>query len=374
MQQRQCKNFFTGLIMFLLLGCEGEQGPIGPSGVSSLLEVTNEPAGDNCENGGIKVEVGTDANSNGSLEIEEILTSSYVCNGVDGKTSLTSTTVEAPGVNCVKGGVKIDSGVDNDANGSLDESEINTTAYVCNGADQNDTLTKINSEAAGENCENGGMKIDTGVDNNRNGTLDDSEIRTSAYVCNGGNGKSSLIKINNEEAGLNCETGGVTIDSGVDDNGSGTLDEDEIEMTRIVCNGNNENFDEQIRLVIFNSAGNFEGGGLISGSTSGDFFGDLTDFDIRNFPGVDSAVFAARMYCSSSGCLAVASLANSVDSSMISNSTVSTSSLDPITVFSGNIYDDLPLETVDLSLKLSSPTRRAVILNGKSYLFLYRSN
>ena len=42
--------------------------------------------GANCENGGIKIEVGLDANSNGTLDTDEVDASQtkYICNGGDG--------------------------------------------------------------------------------------------------------------------------------------------------------------------------------------------------------------------------------------------------------------------------------------------------
>ena len=42
----------------------------GPA-LNSLIETPDEGPGDNCENGGIKVEVGLDENGNGVLDVEE---------------------------------------------------------------------------------------------------------------------------------------------------------------------------------------------------------------------------------------------------------------------------------------------------------------
>jgi len=53
------------------------------SGNASLINTTTEPAGVNCANGGTKIEVGLDSNSNGVLDAGEIneAQSKYVCNG-----------------------------------------------------------------------------------------------------------------------------------------------------------------------------------------------------------------------------------------------------------------------------------------------------
>jgi hypothetical protein len=67
-------------------GATGATGPAGANGLSSLIKTTTEPAGANCASGGVKVETGIDANSNGVLDAAEIQTAQtkYVCNGTSG--------------------------------------------------------------------------------------------------------------------------------------------------------------------------------------------------------------------------------------------------------------------------------------------------
>ena len=107
------------------------------------------------------------------------------------------------------------------------------------------------AEPAGANCPNGGQKIETGIDKNENGVLDPSEIVSTSYVCNGdagapgapgdagaaGQGKSSLIRTSHELAGANCAYGGVRIETGVDANGDGVLQDSEVNAseTQFVC-------------------------------------------------------------------------------------------------------------------------------------------
>ena len=59
----------------------------GEEGLKSLIKTTIEQAGDNCQNGGIKIETGIDTNGDGVLNDEEINSSQtkYLCNGVDGE-------------------------------------------------------------------------------------------------------------------------------------------------------------------------------------------------------------------------------------------------------------------------------------------------
>ena len=310
-------------------GIQGVAGTNGTDGKNTLAKTTTEAAGANCTTGGVKIEYGLDANSNGTLDVSEInaTLTKYVCNGAtgaqgiqgvagtngtngtDGKNTLAKTTTEAAGANCTTGGVKIEYGLDANSNGTLDVSEINATLsrYVCNGAtgaqgiqgaagtngtngaqgiqgvagtngtDGKNTLAKTTTEAAGANCTTGGVKIEYGLDANSNGTLDVSEINATLtkYVCNGAtgaqgiqgvagvpgtngtngaqgiqgvagtngtngtDGKNTLAKTTTEAAGANCTTGGVKIEYGLDANNNGTLDVSEINatLTKYVCNG-----------------------------------------------------------------------------------------------------------------------------------------
>ncbi|WP_298550275.1 hypothetical protein [uncultured Algibacter sp.] len=427
------KNILLGLTIIFFMGCEGEQGETGAtgetgaSGLNSLVNITNvssgdtcenggvkvdfgvdnnangilegneilgtnyicngvdgntsltsvvtEPAGDNCENGGVKIDSGVDVNGNGTLDADEITTTAYVCNGIDGNDGLIKTTNEAAGINCENGGLKIDSGIDANSNGTLEDDEITATAYVCNGIDGNNSLTKITDEAAGTNCENGGLKIDTGVDTNGNGVLDDTEIRATAYACNGVDGNISLVNVTDELAGENCENGGVKIESGVDDNGNGTLDEEEITVTRFVCDGIDGGFDEQIRLYLIKGAGN----GVGTRNTP-DIGGEIIDFDKRNYIGVDSIIFIPKLRTEIANTAIIAELYDITNNRVINNSRVSSTSTVSTLVESANVYSDLPEEEIDLAIKLTPGDNtlgqnvRTGYAFGTSYLMLYRSN
>lgn len=67
-------------------GSDGATGSNGADGSSALVSVTPEPAGANCANGGQRVDVGIDANQNGTLEAGEIQQTAYVCNAVSAPT------------------------------------------------------------------------------------------------------------------------------------------------------------------------------------------------------------------------------------------------------------------------------------------------
>jgi photosystem II stability/assembly factor-like uncharacterized protein len=178
--------------------------------------------------------------------------------GTSGLTALVAVAAEPPGLNCTNGGNRITSGLDTSGNGALDPSEVTNTQYVCNGApgsagtagaagaNGETTLVATSTVAAGANCPNGGKQINIGLDTNRNGVLDPSEVTSSSYVCNGANGtngtngangENSLVTVVPEAAGANCASGGSLVSSGLDTNGDGILDPREVTNRQYICNG-----------------------------------------------------------------------------------------------------------------------------------------
>ena len=72
-------------------------------------------------------------------------------------------------------------------------------------------MIKTTVEAAGDNCTNGGLKIETGIDSNGNGTLDDDEVNTSQtkYLCNGNDGTDGEDGINGSGSGASSLDGTI---------------------------------------------------------------------------------------------------------------------------------------------------------------------
>ena len=181
-------------------GTPGQDGTPGQNGKNSLVRVVAEPAGANCQHGGTAMHSGLDANSNGTLEDSEVSSTSYACNGVNGSSG--------------------------------------------SGAAQ--VLMRQDPEPAGTNCAQGGILVSSGVDANGNDTLEPSEVKNTSYVCNGANGTQgspgtpgtkSLVRLDPEPAGTHCAQGGTAVHSGLDANGNNTLDSAEITQTQYVCSG-----------------------------------------------------------------------------------------------------------------------------------------
>jgi hypothetical protein len=65
-------------------GDAGAQGPVGVAGAKSLVSVTTEPPGSHCAGGGERIDVGIDVNGNGTLDLSEVQNTAYICNGAPG--------------------------------------------------------------------------------------------------------------------------------------------------------------------------------------------------------------------------------------------------------------------------------------------------
>lgn len=219
-------------------GEQGERGPAGPQGERgpmAVLRVVPLASGDECPHGGVRVLIGGDANENGVLDDEEIDhdASSHLCNGQDGTNgtdgakgetgdtgprgltgtvALVATSEVGPGDDCDAGGVRIESGLDTNGDGSLSEDEVlpESVRVVCHGP----------QGARGEKGETG----DTGA-TGATGAIGLTALARSTALAPG------------EDAG--CAAGGVRIEFGLDENRSGELDEAEIDasLTTLVCNG-----------------------------------------------------------------------------------------------------------------------------------------
>ncbi|SFM70828.1 DUF7151 family protein [Marinobacter zhejiangensis] len=251
------------------VGCDGDDGQDG-----ATTRVVDLAPGPVCANGGVEFRVGFDSNRDGELSDEEITETKVVCNGEDGQdgtdgangtSSLVNLTAEPAGGNCEAGGYRVDSGLDNGDGGGtagnslLEAGEVDATNYVCHGVDGFTVLTTLTA-AAPANCPDGGQRLDIGLDNgdnsgiSRDGTLQAGEIDSTGYICNGANGQDGTDGTNGSDGQTtlvkqdtpsitDCPYGGVTVTSGLDNgDGGGTannavLESGEVDYTHHVCNG-----------------------------------------------------------------------------------------------------------------------------------------
>jgi photosystem II stability/assembly factor-like uncharacterized protein len=217
-------------------GSDGTDGAAGASGLAVLVAVAAEPAGTHCAAGGQRIASGLDGDGNGVLDAAEAVNTQYVCHGTTGAagavgaagstglagatgaagvsgaaalTALVQTSAEPVGIHCPAGGTKVSAGLDANASGVLDFSEVTSVAYVCGGTNGTNGVNGTNGsngatgspgasgpaglsivsstapEAAGLHCAAGGAVFTSGLDSNRDGTLAVSEVTATSYICNG---------------------------------------------------------------------------------------------------------------------------------------------------------------------------------------------
>jgi hypothetical protein len=236
----------------------GANIPLDGSG-TFLANSTREEEGDNCENGGTRLEIGRDYDDDGVLDPKEVDSVQYVCSSATGTDTghvLVAVTEEDAGDNCSNGGQLIQSGLDDNGNNVLDPEEIDTQHYVCNGtpgasgstgdagADGPASLVALTPVAGGNGspCPDGGQLVEYGLDDDRDGVLDANEVDGSQYVCSGpqgsqgptgpvgpagdagSDGVNTLVLVSIEDPGQNCDWGGQRIEWGLDDDRDGMLD------------------------------------------------------------------------------------------------------------------------------------------------------
>ena len=215
-------------------GATGLPGVDGSDGVSTLMMLMIEASGPNCTAGGNKVLFGKDDDGDGSLAVQEVDGTQYVCNGVQGP----------------KG----------DTGGTGPEGPQGTAGLQ--GPDGFPSIVSLLDEPAGANCTYGGKLLRFGTDLNRDGNLSASELEGSEALCHGApgatgpagaagpqgasgetgpqgsTGLSTLVRLLAEPAGLNCPGGGKVLQHGLDANGNASLENDEVSDSQYICNGN----------------------------------------------------------------------------------------------------------------------------------------
>lgn len=119
-------------VPYALYAVNGKIGPAGPSNVLNVGTVVTGATGTPAS--------ATITGASPTQTINLVLPA-----GANGKISLVKTTAEAAGVNCTVGGTKIEAGVDNNANNTLDAAEVTNISYVCNGDINNTWKTSGNA-------------------------------------------------------------------------------------------------------------------------------------------------------------------------------------------------------------------------------------
>jgi hypothetical protein len=130
---KKLSSVTIAILVGVLSACNGDSSSVTVNNAGTLIAINAEAPGNHCADGGSRIDAGADGNADGVLNAAEIGSTRYVCNGANGSNgssglnALVSTTVELPGANCSTGGSEITSGLDTNRNGALDGTEVTGT-------------------------------------------------------------------------------------------------------------------------------------------------------------------------------------------------------------------------------------------------------
>jgi len=187
----------------------------------------------------------------------------------------------------------------------------------------------------------------------------------------GPNGLKSLLDIKPIAAGDKCSTGGLAVLSGIDKNANNKLEENEVENTQYICNGNNAQSDKQT-IIDFGTFDKY-----IGLDNPVWYWLAMPRFNINNYPGVDSIILIGTPYSQyEPGGTATIELVNYVDKSIIENSAITsdvTYNGNYKHVVSKNFYNFFPKKEIDLGVRLSTTVPGNVPrVYGNVIMILYR--
>jgi hypothetical protein len=103
-------------------------------------------------------------------------------------------------------------------------------------------LTRRDHEPVGAHCERGGTAIHVGLDRDGDGVLEDAEIDLTEYVCDAPAPApitvptTVLVRKDRLAPSPECPTGAIAVQTGIDDDSDGVLEDAEIDLTTRLCN------------------------------------------------------------------------------------------------------------------------------------------
>lgn len=152
---------------------------------------------------------------------------------------------EASRQECPNGGTAVSSGLDRNRNGALEDDEVKTRTLLCRDAPADPppaVVLRLVAEPAGPHCAEGGTAVQSGRDVNGNHRLDDEEVEHTDYVCDA----ELVTRVRPEAAGAHCVAGGVAFQIGRDRDNDGELGDVEVEWTEYECS---EVLDRDVRIA-----------------------------------------------------------------------------------------------------------------------------
>lgn len=258
------KTFLYGALLLVLTACvQDQEADTSQSKISTqeaLIKITSLPfLNDVCPYSGYEFLIGVDLDNDGDLSNIETDYSKFViaCNSdsnAHAGLEVIYTVSESDKNKCPAGGKNIVIGWDENEDEKLQSSEISYDMTVCNvqfsGVGE---IINIVSNAKAEECDKGGLKVDSGVDQNANGQLELSEIKNSRLICSSMPVSMEIAHIRDDIASLlssdeillesevdaRCLHGGKAHYFWFDDNADGEGSLGEIASVVFACNPNN---------------------------------------------------------------------------------------------------------------------------------------
>lgn len=224
-----------------LEGPEGDSGADGAAGNDGVVTLSSVDAAvlEVCPAGGTVVSFGPDADGSGTLDEGEVSSTSTICNGPAGEdvcAPVLKVSPIGPGSSCAAGGILVEFGGDDgnvgaggaggaggasaaSCDGMLAETEVLGSETVCNGIEGEKGVT--------------GEKGDPGEKGDMGDPGDQGD--PGADGSDGVAGANMAVSLEIIASGAVCTSGGLQLDSGVDDNDDGILQASEIDDSVVSC-------------------------------------------------------------------------------------------------------------------------------------------
>jgi len=192
------------------------------------------------------------------------------------------------------------------------------------------------------------------------------------YGCTkqGDVGQSSLLNLITEPPGANCANGGIKVVSGVDANRNGVLEDNEIQNVKYVCNGSPGAPDKQI--ILYFPA---NGSAYATSSAAGHINSVevIRNFDISNYPNVDSIAFSSYLQTTDPNVSDTLNLFDLTNNAVITNTTLTASATNgEWHSTSINFLNNLPQGPIQLGIQQKSGQEGTVVSYYLPMITIYR--
>jgi|GEM_PF-1453347 len=221
--------------LLLLAGCDAIRIGDFLAPHATLTRKEPEPPGEHCEHGGEALLAGPDANDDGLLSDDEAASTQYFCDERPPRAAQ-RTREEPAGTRCEHGGHAVETGIDSDWDGVLDDAEMTATEYVC-ATTFPGVLVRTRAVLPGAACPLGGQLTHAGNDTDQDGILSDDEITREVYGCLEPETVLTRVVLLGTRGDSECGSSDIyAVESGPDLDRDGTLDDDELRAASHLCN------------------------------------------------------------------------------------------------------------------------------------------